>query len=222
AAEKIRLIHRGVDAAQFPYDYHPSDSWITAWQQQYPQLAGQKTLTLPARLTRWKGPEDFVRLIARLKQKGMPVHGLLVGEAHHRKQDFLRELQRMVATLEVQDNITFVGHRTDLREIMAVSDIVYSLSLEPEAFGRTTLEALSLGRPVIAYDHGGAGEQLAAIFPQGCVPLADLDALEATTCAFLQQSPHIPAQHDFTLQAMKQKTLAVYSEFFDMHKVNPD
>jgi glycosyltransferase involved in cell wall biosynthesis len=214
AADKIRLIHRGVDAVQFPYGHQPSSAWLTAWQQQYPQLKDQKILTLPARLTRWKGQQDFVRLIAKLKQRGIAAHGLLVGEAHPRKQDFLLELRRLVATLGVESNITFVGHRSDLREIMAVSDIVYSLSLEPEAFGRTTLEALSLGRPVIAYDHGGAGEQLAAIFPQGCVPVADLDALETATCAFLQHAPSVPPQHDFSLEAMKQKTLAVYTEFF--------
>jgi glycosyltransferase involved in cell wall biosynthesis len=215
AATKIRLIHRGVDAAQLPYGYQPSNTWMTAWQQLYPQLAGQKILTLPARLTRWKGQQDFIRLIAKLKQGGVAVHGLLVGEAHPRKQDFLQELHRLTATLGVQHNITFVGHRTDLRDIMAVSDIVYSLSLEPEAFGRTTLEALSLGKPVIAYDHGGVGEQLAAIFPQGCVPSADLGVLETTTCEFLQNMPQVPMQHDFSLDAMKQKTLAVYSELVD-------
>jgi glycosyltransferase involved in cell wall biosynthesis len=222
AKENIRLIHRGVDATQFPYGYQPSSAWLTTWQQQYPQLVDRKILTLPARLTRWKGPEDFVRLIARLKQKGMPIHGLLVGEAHRRKQDFLRGLQRLATTLGVQDNITFVGHRTDLREIMAVSDIVYSLSLEPEAFGRTTLEALSLGRPVIAYNHGGAGEQLAAIFPQGCVPTADLEALETATSSFLQHAPQVKSQHDFSLDAMKQKTLAVYSELSATRKASAD
>ncbi|HEY8085874.1 MAG TPA: glycosyltransferase family 4 protein [Methylophilaceae bacterium] len=218
AANNIRLIQRGVDATQFPYSYQPSNAWLTTWQQQYPQLAGQKILTLPARLTRWKGQEDFVRLVAKLKQRGMAVHGLLVGEAHPRKQDFLQELRQLAATLGVESNITFVGHRNDMREIMAISDIVYSLSLEPEAFGRTTLEALSLGRPVIAYDHGGAGEQLAAIFPQGGVPVAGLDALETTTCTFLQHAPLVPSQHDFSLQAMKQKTLAVYTELSNLHK----
>jgi len=221
AARDIRLIHRGVDSTQFPYGYQPSSSWLSTWQQQYPQLAGHKVLTLPARLTRWKGQEDFVRLVAKLKQRGIAVHGLLVGEAHPRKQKFLLELRQLVTALGIENDITFVGHRSDLREIMAVSDIVYSLSLEPEAFGRTTLEALSLGRPVIAYDHGGAGEQLAAIFPQGCVPVADLDALETATCTFLQHTPHVPPQHDFSLEAMKQKTLAVYTELFDMHEATP-
>lgn len=222
AENKIRLIHRGVDTAQFPYGYHPAKDWLSAWRQQYPQLEGQRILTLPARLTRWKGQEDFIRLVARLNQRGVRVHGLLVGEAHPRKQDFRQELQRLATSLGVQDQITFVGHRSDLREIMAVSDIVFSLSNEPEAFGRTTIEALSLGRPVIGYDHGGAGEQLRSVFPQGCTPVADMQALEILANDFLQQTPKVPTKHEFSLAAMQQKTLAVYTELFDKHRVTSD
>jgi glycosyltransferase involved in cell wall biosynthesis len=220
--DKIRLIHRGVDATQFPHGYQPTKDWLTVWRQQYPQLQGQKILTLPARLTRWKGQEDFIRLVATLNQRGVRVHGLLVGEVHPRKQDFLHELQRLATTLGVQDRIIFVGHRSDLREIMAVSDIVFSLSNEPEAFGRTTIEALSLGRSVIGYDHGGAGEQLRRVFPQGCTPVADMQALETLANDFLQHAPSVPAQHEFSLAAMQQKTLAVYSEVFDIRRVPSD
>jgi glycosyltransferase involved in cell wall biosynthesis len=222
AADSIRLIHRGIDAEKFPYAYQPTKDWLASWRQQYPQLEGRRLLTLPARLTRWKGQEDFIRLIAKLKLSGVNVHGLLVGEAHPRKQDFLHELQNLAATLGVKDAITFVGHRSDLRDIMAISDIVFSLSNEPEAFGRTTIEALSLGRPVIGYDHGGTGEQLRAVFPQGCTPPADLKALEALTIAFLQQTPEVPPQHDFSLDAMQQKTLAVYSELVAARRVTSD
>ena len=39
-----------------------------------------------------------------------------------------------------------------------LSDLVLSCSTKPEAFGRTVLEAQAMGRPVIAFDHGGSVE----------------------------------------------------------------
>jgi glycosyltransferase involved in cell wall biosynthesis len=212
APEKIRLIFRGVSSVQFPYGYQPSTEWSAAWYQQYPYLQGKQVLTLPARLTRWKGQEDFIELIRRLRARGLPVHGLLVGEAHASRQAFLAELKARAREAGVLEYLTFAGHRTDLKEIMASSSIVYSLSREPEAFGRTTVETLSLGVPAIGYDHGGVGEQLAAILPQGRVPVGDLDALEAITVEWLEMPPRVPEHQPFTLQRMLDDTLAVYQE----------
>lgn len=208
-ADKIRLIYRGVDATQFPYGYQPDSNWMAAWRKQYPKLDGKRVLTLPARVTRWKGQEDFVEMIAALRQRGLEVHGLIVGEAHPRKQEFLRELQDKVAALGVADDITFTGHRTDLREVMAVSDIVFSLAREPEAFGRTTIEALSLGVPVIGYDHGGVSEQLAKILPEGLVTVGDVAGL-ADLVQTWGEPPAVPENTAFTLENMLRQTLEVY------------
>jgi glycosyltransferase involved in cell wall biosynthesis len=215
APDKIRLIYRGVSPEQFPYGYQPCAEWLAAWSQQYPELQGKRVLTLPARLTRWKGQEDFIELIRRLRARGLPVHGLLVGEAHASRQDFLHELQSYAKEAGVLESLTFTGHRSDLKEIMAVSDIVYSLSREPEAFGRTTVEALGLGVPVIGYDHGGVGEQLAAILPSGRIPLGDMDALEECAAHWLEHLPVVPPQPPFTLQNMLEATLVVYLEVAD-------
>ncbi len=210
--EKIRLIYRGVDPAQFPNGYQPSAAWVEAWRLQYPQLEGKRVLTLPARVTRWKGQEDFIALIASLRSRGLPVHGLIVGEAHPRKREFLRELQDKVEALGLTQDITFTGHRTDLRDVMAVSDIVFSLSREPEAFGRTTLEALSLGVPVVGYDHGGVGEVLTKMYPPGKVAIdAPLAMVNVVSC-LLSQRQSVAATSGFPLSIMLQKTLAVYAE----------
>ncbi len=210
--DKIRLIYRGVDPAQFPCDYRPDAGWINRWKQQYPFLEGKRVLTLPARITRWKGQEDFIDLIAALRSKGLLVHGLIVGEAHPRKQEFLKELQGKVETLGLAQDITFTGHRTDLKDVMAVSDIVFSLSREPEAFGRTTLEALSLGVPVVGYDHGGVGEILAKMFPSGKIAVDAPLALVNVVGNLLSQRHPMNTGTGFPLSIMLQQTLAVYAE----------
>ncbi|OYY94459.1 MAG: glycosyl transferase [Hydrogenophilales bacterium 28-61-23] len=215
APEHIRLIPRGVDPAQFPHGYRPTPEWLARWQNDYPELAGRKLIVLPARLTRWKGQEDFIQLMAQLIAAGHDVHGLIVGEAHPRRREFLDELKQQCRALGLEQRIAFTGHRGDLKDIMAVSDIVMSLSREPEAFGRVTLEALSLGKPVIAYDHGGVREQLAAILPEGAIPVGDIDAATEKAAAWLARPPEVPTHNPYTLERMLASTLDVYRELAD-------
>lgn len=208
----IRVIPRGVDPQAYPHGYQPPAEWLAAWRAQYPQLAGKFVVTLPGRLTRWKGQEDFIRIIAGLKRRGLPAHGLLVGDAHPRKQHFADELRAQVRDAGLNGDITFAGHRADMKEIMAVSDVVLSLSLDPEAFGRVSLEALTLGRPVAGYDHGGVTEQLAVVFPQGRVPVGDVAKTVELLAGWYVERPAVPTQNPFTLERMLRSTLETYLE----------
>lgn len=213
AEERIRVIHRGVSPEEFPRGYRPDGEWLDGWRRTQPQLAGKKILLLPGRITRWKGHEDFIALLAALKRRGLAVHGLIAGDTHVKKQAYGGELRALAAKLGVAADVTFLGHRSDVREVMAVSDVVFSLSREPEAFGRVSLEAAALGRPVIGCDHGGVGEQLRVLYPRGLVPVGDAAALERA-CATMLESPSMPAMVEapFTQEAMQRATLAVYRE----------
>jgi glycosyltransferase involved in cell wall biosynthesis len=209
----IRVIHRGVSPAEFPRGYQPDAAWMEEWRRTQPQLAGKKVLLLPGRITRWKGHEDFLALIAGLKERGVPVHGLIAGDTHAKKQEYGAELRALADTLGVARDVTFLGHRSDVREVMAVADAVFSLSREPEAFGRVSLEAAALGRPVIGCDHGGVGEQLRVLFPQGLVPAGNAEKLMETTRRVLNETarPDVVSE-PFTLAAMCAATLNVYRE----------
>lgn len=209
---KLRLIYRGVDPQAFPYGYKPDAAWLNAWETQFPETRGKRLITLPARITRWKGQEDFIELLALIKAQGLDVHGLIVGETKGGKERFLDELKAKAAESGLLDRVTFTGHRGDLREIMAISSIVLSLSREPEAFGRTTVEALSLGVPVIGYNHGGVGEQLKAILPDGCVPVNDIGGAARLAGYWLSAPPSVPHTQPFTLRRMLESTLEVYLE----------
>ncbi len=209
----IRVIPRGIRPEHYGPEWQPSGAWLAAWQAAHPQLAGRRILLLPGRLTRLKGHEEFFQLLAALKAEQVPVHGLVVGDTHPKKRGYLAELHALLRRLELVGNVDFLGHRTDLPEIMAVSDVVFGLSRQPEAFGRTVLEALALGKPVIGYDCGGVGELLAELFPSGRVAAGDPRALLETTRAILSGSAR-PAEvgPPFTLDAMCRATLAVYEE----------
>jgi len=208
----IRIIPRGVSPSAYPHGYQPDAEWMARWRAQFPELDGKFVITLPARLTRWKGQEHLIQVIAALKARGLPAHGVLVGDAHPRKQYYAEELRAQVHAAGLDRDVTFTGHRSDLKEIMAVSDVVLSLSLDPEAFGRVSLEALTLGKPVAAYDHGGVAEQLAAVLPDGRVPVGDVQALEEKLALWIRQPPRVPRENPFTLDRMLNSTLSVYHE----------
>lgn len=182
--KKLAVIHRGVDATKYPRGYRPNPAWLAQWRRDFPQMKGKYLVTLPGRFARLKGQLDFVKLIAELKSCGLSVHGLLVGETHPRKFGYREKVRADIHSARLETSCTLLEHRGDLCEIIAVSDVVVSCAIQPEAFGRITLEALSMGRPVAGYDHGGVREQLDALFPMGKVPVGDIATMSQKLIAW--------------------------------------
>jgi glycosyltransferase involved in cell wall biosynthesis len=96
---------------------------------------------------------------------------------------------------------------------------VLSLSSQPESFGRTTLEALRLGVPTAGYDHGGVGEILRAIYPDGLLERDDIGAATEKIITLLKHPRAIPDEDFFPLRNMLAKTLEVYQR---LAQVPPD
>ena len=70
-----------------------------------------------------------------------------------------------------------------------------------------------IGRPVVAYDHGGVDEQLRQLFPEGRVPLGDTERLRQTTKAVLtNHAEPRPVGEPLTLAAMCRAMLDTYRE----------
>lgn len=209
-AEKITIIHRGVSSSQYHPDFRPSGAWREKWKNDYPHFEGKFLVTLPGRITRWKGHEHFCHIIHELKSAGLPVHGIIAGAGHPKKMDFVEELTQLIQKMDLQGQITMIGDRRDMREVMASSDVVLSLSLDPEAFGRVSLEAMCLGIPVAGYDHGGVAEQLAAMYPQGRISPGDWQAAARLLGEWHNQKPPTPSANAFTLEEMLRQTEEVY------------
>jgi glycosyltransferase involved in cell wall biosynthesis len=110
------------------------------------------------------------------------------------------------------DAVTLTGFRDDVREIMSVSAVVLSLSLYPEAFGRTVNEALALRVPVAGYAHGGVGEQLTQHFPAGLVPPGAVDAMAERLFEWSVTPPSMQAVQAYALQDMLDNTLVLYRD----------
>jgi glycosyltransferase involved in cell wall biosynthesis len=209
---RIQVIHRGVDGRAYPHGWKPDPVWQQAFLAQFPHAAGKQLVTLPGRITRLKGHEHFIELIARLKRRGLPVHGLIVGGASSSKQRYLQKLRYRVRSMGLEADISLTGQRDDLKNILAISNLVLSLSTQPESFGRTTLEALRLGVPTAGYDRGGVGEILRTIYPDGLLPLGDIGAATQRIATLLQQPSPVPDDDFYPLRNMLSQTLGLYEQ----------
>lgn len=209
---RIQVIHRGVNGQAYPHGWKPDPAWQQAFFAQFPHAQGKQLVTLPGRITRLKGHEDFIELIARMKRRGLPVHGLIVGGASPSKQRYLQKLRYRVRSRELENDITLTGQRDDLKNILAISNLVLSLSTQPESFGRTTLEALRLGVPTAGYSHGGVVEILRTVYPAGQFPLNKIDETCQRLAQLLQNPEPVPEGDFFPLQNMLDQTLALYQQ----------
>jgi glycosyltransferase involved in cell wall biosynthesis len=224
-ASKLRVIPRGIDPAAFPHVPWPDDAARARIAAQHPQLGGTgPLLLLPGRGTRLKGHADALDLLARLRGDGIDARLWMPGAREATRGEYIAELESRAATLGVGDALAITPPTSAIAAAYAASDLVLQLSRKAEAFGRTVIEALSVGRPVLGWAHGGVGELLRELQPGGAVVPFDADALHAGARALLdapaaQQGalratmPAVIAH--YSLHAMQQSTLAVYDELAD-------
>lgn len=208
--ERLLTIPRGIDHGYFCHGYRPSLAWIDEFRRSLDVPPGRRLALLPGRITRRKGHEEFLDLLAALCADGLDVHGVIAGGVDPRHRAYAASLRRRIGVLGLDARVSFLGARDDLREVMAACDLVLSLSSKPESFGRTVLESLSLGRPTLGLDHGGVGEILAALYPPGAIPPGRPDVLLQRARTLLQEPPPVPARRVFPLRRMQRDTLGVY------------
>ena len=218
-SERLRVIHRGIDRTDFPRGFRPTREWEADFLRQFPSAAGKTILAIVGRITRLKGHLEFLRLLAELRVQNDTIHGLIVGEADPRKAAYLEEVRQLITTLGLQDHVTLTGHRSDVREIYSISRIVLCLSSKPESFGRTVAEAISIGTPVVGYNHGGVAEILAAGFPEGAVDFQNFGELTARVRRVLSDPGlSMPVINRFEKSAMLERTIGLYEAAHEQRK----
>ncbi len=213
---KLRVVPRGIDPDTFPRAPMP-DRDARAWAASlHPVLGGDgPLLLLPGRGTRLKGHADALVLLARLRADGLDARLWLPGAREAGREAYIAELEREAVTFNIADALAFTAPTDAIARAYAASDLVLQLSRKPEAFGRTVLEAWSVGRPVLGWAHGGVGELLAQWQPDGAAAPFDIDALHRGGYELLTHPPAPPATIPHSLRAMQEATLAVYAELVD-------
>ena len=129
-------------------------------------------------------------------------------------EDVLNTL-KTIRKLGINDNVTFTDSRNDINNIYKISDITFNLSIQPEPFGRTTIEAISCGSKFIGWDHGGTKEILEELYPDGLVKLGDIDSLKEKVIEISDKNYFLPKENIFTLKKMIDETIQLYGQLVD-------
>ncbi len=218
AEQVLRVIHGGVDLVKFDPAAMVSDRLYRLAREWSVNLA-DPVILLPGRLTSWKGQKIVIEALARLKHQDAVV--ILAGGAQGRDA-YTAELAALAKRLGVSKRVRLVGHNEDMPAAMMLADVVVNASTDPEAFGRTIVEAQAMGRIVIATDHGGARETIIDGETGFLAPPGDAQALAARLDAALDMPPddrvtwgrnaraHVAAH--YSVAAMQHAVLDVYAE----------
>ncbi|UHQ20803.1 glycosyltransferase [Lysobacter sp. KIS68-7] len=214
----LRVIPRGIDPAAFPRQPWPDRNARLRVVALHPALAGEgPLLAMPGRGTRLKGHADALALLAALRAQGRDARLWMPGSFDESRAHYVAELEASARTLGLSDVVAITPPTDRISEAYAASDLVLQLSRKPEAFGRTVLEALASGRPVLGWDHGGVGELLRALQPEGATPPFDALDLAHRANALLDAPKPAAVTMPHTLHAMQEATLAVYAELDPRH-----
>jgi glycosyltransferase involved in cell wall biosynthesis len=148
--EKIRVIHYGVDLAQF----HPNGrDHVLAKRQEIGIRPEDFLIGVVARLEPWKGHRYFVEAFAEVARQFPDARVILVGDGSLRG-----ELEAMAGERNLQDRILFLGIRKDVAQLVNCLDLFVLPSLPGEGLPNVLLEAMACGKPVIATQVGGVPE----------------------------------------------------------------
>ena len=136
------------------------------------------------RLQRWKGMDVFLNAIPAILTRYPNVHAVIVGGPHETEPRYPDELQARVQALGIGRAVTFAGFQSNVPEWMQAMDIVVHAS-DHEPFGIVVIEAMALGKPVVAGTEGGPSETITPGVDGLLSPFGDAAALATAILRYL-------------------------------------
>tara|TARA_B100000427_G_scaffold325857_1_gene333459 strand:+ start:3700 stop:4854 length:1155 start_codon:yes stop_codon:yes gene_type:complete len=158
--KKFLVIFRGINVDYFDptttIDIE-EDNLFKSWQLQI----GKKIILFPGRLTKWKGHEMFLEALNKVNTNlgHIPFIAVILGSDQGRDL-YKKKLIRLVEQFRLTSQVKFVENCKNMALAYKISDFVVSASIEPEAFGRVSVEAQSMQKPILASNIGGSKETI--------------------------------------------------------------
>lgn len=220
--ERIVVIPRGIDVARFSRAAVGADR-REALRSAWGIAEGERIVLNLARLTGWKGQKVLIEAAADPRLAGRDGVVVVLAGDDQGRVEYRRQLEEAVAKHDLTGRVRVAGHCDDAPAALALADVAVIASTEPEAFGRTAIEAAAMGVPVVAAALGATAETV-SVMPHEertgwLVPPNDAKALATAIAEALDLSP---AERQalarrarekalrFTTGAMQEATLAAY------------
>ena len=228
ARPRLRVIHRGTDFSKFAADTVDS-ARVARLREAWGVASHDRIVLLAARLTGWKGHKTLIEAARLLKTRGVSdVRYVFAGDPQGR-DSYVREIDALIEKNGLVGVVRRVGHCDDMPAAFLATSVVAVPSTEPEAFGRTAVEAQAMGALVVVSDLGAVPETVLAP-PQTPpeartgwrVPPGDAEALaEALQSALslgasgreaMIKRARAHVESKFSLEHMLRETLDVYRQ----------
>ena len=218
--KKFLVIFRGINTEYFDSDTIKKkdiDKLKATWKIE----DNKKIILLPGRLTAWKGQEMFIEAINLFKQSNPELDfvAVILGDDQGRTV-FRKKLERLVEQYNLTQNIKFVDNCNVMPVAYYISDVIVSSSIEPEAFGRVSVEAQAMKKPIIASNIGGSKETVidnktGLLFESGnpkslCDKLNEIIKLDTLTLDLMGREGRKNVINRFNIEKM---CLNTYSEY---------
>ena len=196
----IAVVHNGVMPDRFVRQTSLLDL-RSAWQ--IPE--GDRVICYVGRLDRMKGLGTLCSAFAKILETHPQSQLLIAGKPLQDEACYQTELEQLCIELGLDDRVRFLGHIDQAIEVFHLSDVSVVPSQWAEPFGRTIIESMMAGTPVVASRVGGISEVLAGEFSSGLFTARDVDDLAQTLGSSLNWRQDDPTLGDRTQDYAKQR-----------------
>lgn len=153
SAGQIEVVYNGIDARACAASAQPGTLRAELGLSPRVPVVGMVGQMVP-----WKGHRVFLEAMRRMSSSIRHASAIVVGsDMFNDHPEYVRELHALQRGMGLSDSVHFLGYRRDVSTVMADIDVLMVPS-SSEPFGRVALEAMALGKPVVASDSGGLPE----------------------------------------------------------------
>lgn len=149
--DTIEVIHDGIDPTRFTV----GEAESAAEREKLGLGSDTPAVGIFGRIVPWKGIVEFILAFRKVLSRRPDARGFVVGGRSDGDESYFERVTHLARAADLEGRLALTGYRPDVRATMAAMDVVAHASTEPEPFGMVLIEAMSLGKPVVATRGGG-------------------------------------------------------------------
>jgi glycosyltransferase involved in cell wall biosynthesis len=199
-ARRFLTVYDGIDTTSF------APGGGDAVRREFGIPADAPLVGIVGHIQAWKGQLLVAEAVARARARMPALYCLVVGGVHRQGEEYAARLRERIAAPDLAGHVILAGARRDVAACMSAMDVVLHASVTPEPFGRVLIEAMALGRPLVAPREGGPLVIVADGESGLLVPPRDPDALADAITALLDD----PARRAAMGRAARARVDAVF------------